>query len=162
MARSGNYISGRDKRADEVKTALGAIRRDLDAVVAPRLITFNCDTTTGGTPEFMWPWQAATLASVATELFIYVPTACIAKNMLLAWRTAGTGTGSMTATVRRNLADTSLLATKSPVGAAAAGPVFNRSNVVQYEAGDKLGIKLTTAGTFTASPTDIWVSLELY
>lgn len=162
VARSGSFISGRDKRSDEIKTALGALRRDLDGKAVPQLVVFNSDThsLTAGAARFMFPWRGTAITGTA-EPFIVLPTACTARNLGLTWRVAGTGTGTITATLRREFADTSLTTVKKPATSDDMQAVFNRSDRVKFDAGDRVSVKLVTTGTISASPTDITVVFEV-
>lgn len=66
MARSGNFISGRDKRADELKTALGGIRRDLDGFNVKQMLTFggSCTSTTAYLlPNYAGPLEDTRIVS---------------------------------------------------------------------------------------------------
>lgn len=162
MARSGNVVGSRDKRSGELKTAIGALRRDLDGLVVPQLVVFNSDThsTSAGAERFMFPYRGTSVTGTA-EPFIVFPTACVARNLGLTWRVAGTGTGTITATLRREFADTSLSVVKKPATSDNKRAVFNRSDKVKFEAGDRVSVKLVTTGTITASPTDITVVFEV-
>jgi hypothetical protein len=157
VARSGNHISGQGKLANELKTSLGALRRDIDGHVSPRLLTFfSTDTPTTSSTGFMHPWFYPA-AYTSTERVILLPSACTARNLYARVRTVGSGTGSLLVTVLRNGANTSLTTTFKAV--AAGGN--NRRDTVRFEAGDYISVSVGDIGTVT-SPVDLTVSLEVY
>lgn len=156
VARSGNYISGRDKRADEVKTALGALRRDMDSISRGRTVHFSAENMTGGGTVYLLPWYS-TAAGSATERWVLLPGGRIARNLYVWWATPGTGSGSVVLTVRRNGEDTSLSVTVPVEGTSGS----NRSDAVRFEAGDRMSIKVTDIGTVTGSPDQLSAALEV-
>lgn len=292
VARSGNFISGRDKRADELKTALGAIRRDLDKATGRQVLTFGGsysgqtsylipnytgrrqvtrvvggmaalpsiignwtvpnstndfwtstaaghsfyhpldlevgDTITrlqlwfyrGGannptislrtaaagassttlTPTVAWTSPSASTTwelleasydepvsttganfhlrtqadnigdrirslsvtvttsdqTPTTEPLILLPFPCRVTRLQVYSPTAGTGSGSMNYTVRRNGTDTSLA-----LSVPATGREGFSAGKVDMEAGDRLSIKAATSGVVSTYPTPIFVSLEV-
>ena len=158
MARSGNHISGQDKRANELKTALGALRRDVDGKHQPRILTFFSTTTpTTNTTGYLHPWFYAGVYETVAGRGIVMPFAGKLRNMYARVRTVGTGSGSLRLTVRRNNADTSLVVL-FPVVAAGGN---NRRDTVEFEAGDLISVSVYDVGS-TTSPADIHVSLEAY
>lgn len=159
MARSGNFISGLDKRADELKTALGGLRRDVDGAVAPRIINFAAADMTPGATRYLAPWFS-TAAAPTTERFILLPANCRARNLYVRFRTAGTSAsadGIVVVTVRRNGSATSLVV-KLPVTGVGAS---NRSDKITFEAGDRISISVADTGTIDTSPVDITAALEV-
>ncbi len=158
VARSGNYISGLDKRADEIKTALGGIRRDLDSAKSKTMLTFFADDTdnTAAAVRFMLPWFEVGSASVSESSAILLPFDCTIRRLFMRW-SPGTGGGSLTVTVRRNGSDTSLYTT-IPVVAEGGN---NTTSSAVFEAGDLISLKLVTNATVTASPTALYGALEL-
>lgn len=155
MARSTRFIAARDKRSDEIKTALSGIRNDLDTAKQRCLVHFGADSTATGAVRYACPWQD-TAAATSTERVIVLPFACTAQRLFVFW-TAGTGSGSLATIVRRNGTDTSLVATGTVIGVQAR----NRQEKVTFEEGDRLSVKFSPSGTVTGSPTFISVSLEV-
>lgn len=159
VARSGNYVSGRDKRADELKTALGAIRRDVDGAVTPRILNFCAADMTPTETRYLAPWFSLD-AAPTTERFLLLPSNCRARNLYVRFRTAGTSAsadGVVVVTVRRNGTATDL-SVKLPVTGVGAS---NRANKVTFEAGDRISISVADTGTIDTSPVDITAALEV-
>lgn len=157
MARSGSHLSGQSKLHSELKTALSALGRDIDAVVAPQLITFNARDVTAGAIRYLYPWHSLETAGVS-ERRIIMTRDCTVGRLYIAQRTAGTGSGSVVITVRRNQTSTDLVASMLATSTAGAN---NRSDTVSYKAGDTLSVQISDTGTVATSPVDIMVSLEV-
>ncbi len=157
MARSGSYISGRNKLTDEVKTALSGLRRDLDGVPSGRLINFCSESMTGGSTVYLHPWHS-TAAGSATERWTLVPFACTARGMYVWCETAGTGSGTVIYTVRRNSADTSLVVKIPATGTSGQ----NTIDSIKFEPGDRISVKVTDSGTVSASPDMLSVTIGIY
>lgn len=157
MARSGRFFSRRDRITDESKTALEALRQDIDATKNSCVLMFWAATTNVSAVRNMYPFYEDAAAS-ATNLFVPLPFDCTIKRLEVGWITAGTVAGqTITFTVVLNGELTSLKVEKD---AADTTTHSHAEYDVRCKAGDRIRISMTPE-PITVSPQQIAASLHL-
>lgn len=127
--------------------------------ISASLIVFGTDsTTTAATAVYMAAGYIA--ASPATEIQIPVGRAATLRNLSVRITGAGTGSDTVTYTVRVNGADTAIVASGAN-DAAAPLTISDTTHSVNVVAGDLISIKITKAGVVAAGQTGVFATLEM-
>jgi hypothetical protein len=127
--------------------------------ISASLIVFGTDsTTTAATAVYMAAGYIA--VSPATEIQIPVGRAATLRNLSVRITGAGTGSDTVTYTVRVNGVDTAIAASGAN-DAAAPVTISDTTNSVVVAAGDLISLKITKAGAVAAGQTGVFATLEL-
>lgn len=116
------------------------------------MFTFGISTQSNSGLEYALPGYApATASEVAMRVSeqVEVSSLAVQQNAL------GTGTGTITYTVRKNGVDTTLILVLLPTDS--GGTVFDTN--FSFSPGDLLSVSVNKSGTITAAPQDVIISL---
>lgn len=107
--------------------------------------------------RFMSPGWINAVAATTNTYQVRCTRAGTLRNLYVYSNTAGTGVNAINYTVQINGVDTGIIASGLP----SVQSIQDTTHVAAINAGDRISIKVSKAGSITLSPSNIFVTLEL-